>query len=280
MPSPNEITCGQLNRLVGTDTAPVIIDLRIDEDYLTEPRRIPTAFRYPFEQITELLPRLRERHVVVYCHRGKKISTGAMALLQSHGVKAEALAGGHVAWQEAQLPLVTLSAHADAVSDGSVWVTRHRPKVDRIACPWLIRRFIDPCARFLFVPPADVVEVADKYNAIPFDVPGVHWTHRGDHCTFDTMLSEFSLHTDALQHLAAIVRAADTDNLQAVPQAAGLLAASLGLSRMYKDDQQQLDAGMQLYDAFYRWCRDATTEGHVWIENEATVNANGDPNNE
>lgn len=266
MPSPNEITCAQLNRLVGTDAAPVIVDLRIDEDFNQDPRFIPTAFRCAFHNITDLLPQLQDRQVVVYCHRGLKISHGAMALLQSHGVKAEALAGGFVAWGESQLPLVPaarLSEHS-----GSVWVTRHRPKVDRIACPWLIRRFVDPRARFLFVPPASVVEVADKYGATAFDVPGVFWSHRGEQCTFDTMLHEFELQTDALQRFATLVRGADTNRLDLAPQAAGLLAASLGLSRMYKDDQQQLQAGMLLYDAFYRWCRDATGEGHEWLELE------------
>jgi rhodanese-related sulfurtransferase len=276
MPSPNQITCNQLNRLVGTHTAPVIIDLRVDEDYQTDPRRIPTAFRHSFRQLSDLLPRLADQHVVVYCHRGKKISTGAAALLQSHGISAEALAGGHVAWREAGLPLISLSKQPALQSGGSVWVTRHRPKVDRIACPWMIKRFVDPRARFLFVPPGDVVEVADKYDAIAFDVPGVFWTHRGDRCTFDTMLDEFSLQVDALHQLAAIVRAADTDDLQSAPQAAGLLAASLGLSRMYRDDQHQLDAGMQLYDAFYRWCRDASNEGHVWIEDEVAGNLNNE----
>ncbi len=271
MPSPNEITCSQLNRLVGTDAAPVIIDLRIDEDYQLDPRLIPTAFRYPFEQILDLLPQLVDKQVVVSCHRGRKISLGAMALLRSHGVVAEVLSGGHVAWHEAQLPLIPVES---LQCPGGLWVTRHRPKIDRIACPWLIRRFVDPKARFLFVPPAAVVEVAEKYAATAFDVADVFWTHRGDQCTFDMMLHEFSLETEPLLRLATIVRAADTDQLHLAPQAAGLLAASLGLSRMYKDDQRQLEAGMQLYDAFYRWCRDATNEGHEWIPSESRSVAN------
>jgi len=268
MPSPNEITCSQLNRLVGTDAAPTIIDLRIDEDYQLDPTVIPTAFRHPFGQILELLPQLLDKQVVVYCHKGKKISLGAMALLRSHGVMVEALVGGHVAWRESGFPLISVESHPGLQDQGSLWVTRHRPKIDRIACPWLIRRFIDPRARFLFVPPADVVEVAEKYNAIAFDVADVFWTHRGDQCTFDRLVEEFSLQTEPLQRLATIVRAADTDRLDLAPQAAGLLAVSLGLSRMYKDDQQQLEAGMLLYDAFYRWCRDATKEGHEWIPSE------------
>jgi hypothetical protein len=148
----------------------------------------------------------------------------------------------------------------------TVWVTRARPKVDRIACPWLIRRFIDPDAVFLFVAPTEVMDVADRFKATPFDIdrPDVHWSHRGERCTFDVMVEEFGLSTEPLMRLAAIVRGADTANLDVAPEAAGLLAASLGLSRMYSDDLAQLEAGMTLYDAFYRWCRDATEEGHDW----------------
>ena len=146
----------------------------------------------------------------------------------------------------------------------SLWVTRHRPKIDRIACPWLIRRFIDPAAQFLFVTPSDVLAVAEKFSATPFDVEAVFWSHRGDHCTFDTMISEFGLGTDALHRLALVVRAADTDRHDLAPQAAGLLALSVGLSRQYRDDLEQLDAGMALYDALYRWARDGFDEGHDW----------------
>ena len=242
MPSPNEITCSQLNRLVGTEAAPAVIDLRIDEDFQSDPRLIPTAFRHPFTTIADTVPRLVDKQVVVYYHKGKKISHGAMALLRSHGVMAEALAGGHVAWADKQLPLIPAEACPDSASSGqgqgSVWVTRHRPKIDRIACPWLIRRFVDPQARFLFVPAASVVEVAEKYSATPFDVVDVFWSHRGDQCTFDTMLEEFSLLTEPLLRLATIIRGADTDRLDLAPQSAGLLAASLGLSRIYKDDLQ------------------------------------------
>jgi len=143
-------------------------------------------------------------------------------------------------------------------------VTRGRPKVDRIACPWLIRRFVDSEAVFLFVDPAEVPAVADRFQAMPFDIEGVFWSHRGERCSFDTMLDEFGLQSEPLARLALIVRAADTARLDLVPQAAGFLAASLGLSRMYRDDLEQLNAGMLLYDAFYRWCRDATEETHNW----------------
>jgi chromate transporter len=143
-----------------------------------------------------------------------------------------------------------------------VWVTRARPKIDRIACPWLIRRFVDPHALFLFVAPLDVVAVAERFGGVPFDIENVFWSHRGDTCTFDTMVEEFGLGTEPLFRLATIVRGADIVRPDLSPEAPGLLAASLGLSRMYADDLQQLEAGMLLYDAFYRWCRDATDETH------------------
>jgi hypothetical protein len=156
--------------------------------------------------------------------------------------------------------------------DGTtLWVTRHRPKIDRIACPWLIHRFVDPRAKFLFVSPSQVHNVAEKFNATAFDVEDCFWTHRGENCTFDTMLEEFEIHTDATQRLATIVRGADTDRLDLAPEAAGLMAASLGLSRMYRDDLEQLHAGMHLYDAFYRWARDASDETHTWTPSDTKV---------
>ena len=148
------------------------------------------------------------------------------------------------------------------------WVTRERPKIDRIACPWLIRRFIDPRAVFLFVAPAEVDGVAERFGAAPYDIEGAFWSHRDDLCTFDVLLAEFGLSSPALDRLALIVRGADTARLDLAPECAGLLAASLGLSRMYSDDLAQLEAGMALYDAFYRWARDAVDEQHNWPVNK------------
>ncbi len=123
-------------------------------------------------------------------------------------------------------------------------------------------------AIFLFVAPSEVLAVADRFNATAFDVENIHWSHRGELCTFDVMIEEFGLASEALSRLARIVRAADTARLDLAPEAAGLLAASLGLSRMYSSDLEQLNAGMVLYDAFYRWCRDATDETHNWPSNK------------
>ena len=123
---------------------------------------------------------------------------------------------------------------------------------------------MDPSAKFLFVSPQEVAGVADSYSATPVDIEDVRFSHRGSNCTFDTMLDEFQLHTEALDRLADVVRAADTDTHEAATQAAGLLAISVGLSRQFRDDHAQLDAGMQIYDALYRWARDGFDEGHDW----------------
>ncbi len=144
------------------------------------------------------------------------------------------------------------------------WVTRERPKIDRIACPWLVARFIDKQPEFLFVAPDRVMETARTSGAIPFDVPGVELTHVGDDCSFDTMLKKYALADAALQDLAVIVRGADTGRLDLAPQCAGLLAISLGLSRNFSDDHEMLRHGLVMYDALYAWCCHARGETHNW----------------
>jgi hypothetical protein len=144
------------------------------------------------------------------------------------------------------------------------WITRERPKIDRIACPWLIKRFIDPEAEILYVPAANVLAVAERDGAIPFDVPGVELTHQGPLCSFDAFIAKYHLDDPALAKLAVIVRAADTDTLECSPQAPGLLAITLGLGANITDDQQLLSAGLVLYDALYRWCQSLTDEHHGW----------------
>lgn len=265
MPSPTQITIPQLSRLVGTPDAPVLIDVRIDEDFDDDPRLIPGSFRYSYEEIAKLSPALQSSRAVVVCQQGKKLSEGAAAVLRAEGVAAETLEGGHFAWRDAGEPLVPAENLPPRNQAGhTVWVTRHRPKIDRIACPWLIRRFVDTNAQFLFVAPSEVEAVAERFNATPFDIEGVFWSHRGEQCTFDIMVEEFSLETEPIKQLATIVRGADTNRHDLAPEAKGLLAVSLGLSRMFRDDLAQLEAGLMLYDAFYRWARDATDEGHDW----------------
>ena len=150
------------------------------------------------------------------------------------------------------------------------WVTRERPKIDRIACPWLIERFIDKNAEFLYVPAAEVIRIATETGAIPYDIPGVEMGHDGELCSFDTFLHKYNLSDPALQQLAAIVRGADTDRLDLAPQAAGLLAISLGLSRNYPNDHEMLKQGMILYDALYSWCKDLQGETHNWYPDKPT----------
>ena len=144
------------------------------------------------------------------------------------------------------------------------WITRERPKIDRIACPWLIARFIDKAPEFLYVPSDQVMTVAAQTGATPYDVPNVEYTHVGDDCSFDTFLKKHKLNDKALQDLAVIVRAADTDRLDLAPQAAGLLAISLGLSRNFSNDHEMLAHGMVMYDALYTWCCHAQGERHNW----------------
>ena len=265
MASYNEISAANLSRLIGTPECPVLLDLRTDEDFEDDPRLIPGAFRYDFLSVVELADDLRDKSVIVYCQKGLKISQGGAAILRNAGVRAEILEGGQFSWRDAGLPLVNANKLPPLDATGrTVWVTRHRPKIDRIACPWLIRRFVDPNAQFLFVAASQVNNVADRFNATPFDIEDVFWSHRGEQCTFDTMIAEFGIQNDALLHLALIVRGTDTNKHDLAPQAPGLLAISLGLSRMYRDDLAQLNAGMTLYDAFYRWARDATEEDHDW----------------
>jgi rhodanese-related sulfurtransferase len=267
MSSPNAISPHKLARLIGRPDCPVLIDVQTDEDFAADPRLVPGAVRRPFGSVPDWAAEFSGRPVVVICQKGLKISAGVAAWLRHEGIAAESLEGGALAWSSEGLPMVPAVRLPPRDARGrTIWVTRARPKIDRIACPWLIRRFVDPGAVFLYVPAGDVMGVAERFDATPFDVdrPDVFWSHRGDACTFDVMVAEFCLGTEPLLRLATIVRGADTARLDLAPEAAGLLAVSLGLSRMYSDDIEQLEAGMALYDAFYRWCRDATDETHNW----------------
>lgn len=265
MSATNSISPEKLARLIGTPNCPVIIDVRPDGIEL-----LPASIRRPAESVSAWSHSLAGNKVVVACVHGQERSAGVAAILRSDGINAETLEGGIVAWRDAGLPVIEAAKLPQRDPVGrTVWVTRARPKVDRIACPWLIRRFVDPTAVFLFVAPAEVAGVAERFGATPFDVDGVFWSHRGEQCTFDTMVEEFGLSSiGALARLAVIVRGADTARPEIAPQAAGLLAASLGLSRIYSDDLEQLEAGMPIYDAFYRWCRDAVDETHDWVSHK------------
>jgi rhodanese-related sulfurtransferase len=270
MSSPTTISAEKLSRLIGTANVPTLIDVRTAEDFAADQRLIPGAIRRNHEEAGSWGHEFSGRPAIVVCLRGQKLAQGTAAWLRQAGVIAESLEGGFEGWKSAKQPLVPASKLPERDKQGrTVWVTRARPKIDRIACPWLIRRFVDPQAVFLFVAPPEVLGVAERFNAVAFDVENVFWSHRGDLCTFDVMVEEFGLATPPMLRLATMVRAADTGRLDLSPEAPGLLAASLGLSRMYDDDLQQLEAGMTLYDAFYRWCRDATAETHNWPSNKA-----------
>jgi rhodanese-related sulfurtransferase len=267
MSSINLISPEKLARLIGRPDCPALIDVQTDEDFAADPRLIPGAVRRPFSSVSAWAPEFAGRSAVVICQTGAKLSEGVAAWLRHSGVPADSLEGGALGWAKAGLPMVPEARLPPRDARGrTVWVTRSRPKIDRIACPWLIRRFVDPNAVFLFVTPSEVTGVAERFGATPFDIEGegIFWSHRGELCTFDVMVEEFGLTTEPLRRLATIIRGADTARLDLAPEAPGLLAASLGLSRMYSDDLVQLEAGMALYDAFYRWCRDATGETHNW----------------
>jgi hypothetical protein len=194
--------------------------------------------------------------VICCCVHGHEVSQGAAASLRARGFDAAYLAGGIEHWREAGLPL--LRKHATFHIPGpaaSRWVTRERPKIDRIACPWLVRRFIDPRAEISYLPAGEVLGAAARDGSIAFDLPGGAIAHDGELCSFDVLLREFGLRDPALDALARIVRGADTDRLDLAPQSAGLLAVSLGLGRLYADDAELLERGMTLYDALFAWGR-------------------------
>ena len=265
MSSTTTISHDKLSRLIGIPTSPVLIDVRIDEDFALDPRLIPGSRRRAHKNIESWTRELDGKRAVIVCQQGKKLSEGTAALLRCSGIIAETLDGGYEAWIQAGLPAIPAAKLPPLDQKGrTVWVTRARPKVDRIACPWLIRRFVGPDAVFLFVAPSEVEAVADRFNAAAFDIEGVFWSHREELCTFDVLVEELGLRSEALSRLATIVRGADTARPDLAPEVPGLLAASLGLSRMFSEDIEQLEAGMTLYDAFYRWCRDATDETHNW----------------
>ena len=263
MPSPTEITVPQLSRLLGLPAAPRLIDVRTDEEFTADPRLIPAARHQDYRAKSGWAEKYSGHSVIVYCQQGLTLSQGTAAWLRHNRIDAQTLEGGYDSWIKGRQPLLyTGRLPARDEAGRTVWVTRARPKIVRIACPWLIRRFIDPDAIFLFVAPSEVPAVAERFKATPFDIDGAFWSDRGEKCTFDVMIEELGLGFDALDRLARIVRGADTGRLDLTPQSAGLLAASLGFSRMYRDDLAQLEAAMPLYDAYYRWCRDATDETH------------------
>jgi rhodanese-related sulfurtransferase len=263
---PSTISPNELIARIGTRDCPPIFDVRRAEKWAEAPDLIPAArWRDHTAAATWGLDLPRDREVVVYCVHGHNVSQLAAALLRSVGVRARVLDTGVEGYRAAG----GLMLRKDAVPtrDESVpshWVTRERPKIDRIACPWFIRRFMDRDARIHYVASDWVGDVAEEMGAIPFDIPDVAFSHVGELCSFDAFLEKSGIADPALGHLARLIRAADTGHADREPQAAGLLAASLGLSAMEPDDLAMMEQGFLIYDALYTWCRHAAAETHGW----------------
>lgn len=245
----------------GSASAPLIIDVRRTPTYAQADRIIPGAIRRPPEEIERWSGEIsRERPVVVYCVHGLEVGQNVAHRLRKAGIAASYLERGITAWAEADLPLRNKIEPAS-----SRWVTRERPKIDRIACPWLIRRFVDPEAAFLYVPTGCVFDMARRQDAIAYDIPGAEpFSHDGERCSFDAFLKVYDIRDPALNALALIVRGADTDRLGLTPQSPGLLAVTLGLSANFTDDHAMLEQGMVVYDALYTWCRSLRGATHGW----------------
>ena len=254
------ITSAALRQAVVSDNPPLVIDVRHEERFRDAPDLVRGALRRDPLRVADWARTLPSAaSVVVYCVHGHEVSQGAAAALQAAGIGARFLEGGIEHWRESGGALAAKPKGA-----ATRWVTRERPKIDRIACPWLLRRFIDPEAEFLYAPTPEVRRVAAEREAVPYDIPEVEFSHEGDLCSFDAFLTAYRLRDPALDELALIVRGADTNHLELAPQAAGLAAISLGLSRLYADDHEMLAHGMVMYDALYAWCREGKTEVHTW----------------
>jgi rhodanese-related sulfurtransferase len=256
------ISVSELAKVLGTARTPLLLDVRREPAFKTAEQVVAGAiWRSPerVEQWRERLP--RDRAVVAYCVHGQEVSQGVAASLEANGIKASYLSGGFAAWSAQDLPLRRKHGEEEGPS---TWVTRERPKIDRIACPWLIRRFIDPEATFVYVPADRVLAVAKETGATPYDVAGVEFTHEGERCSFDTLLRIYEIADPALDHLATIVRGADTSRHDLSPQCGGLFAISLGLSANFSDDHEMLGHGMVIYDALYTWCKEGKDEVHTW----------------
>lgn len=264
---PFSISPDSLYASLGRSDSPIVFDVCRCEDFDAEQRLLPGARwrdHRAADQWQAELP--RSARIITVCVRGKKVSQAAAAQLRLLGFDAAYLEGGFEAWRAAGLPTVD-KRHGIGNREGrpTSWITRVRPKIDRVACPWLISRFLDPSARFLYVEAEQVLLAGQELDAVPYDVPGTEITHRGDLCSFDAMIADFGIRDAALDRLATIVRGADTARPDLAPEAAGLLAIALGISQMAGPvDHRALEQGFVVYDALYAWARHASTETHSW----------------
>ena len=246
------ITADALSAALAQSNPPLVIDVRRTKAFVDATDMLAGAVRRNPETAASWASGLPAGSIVVYCVHGHEVSQSAARALREQGLKAQYLEHGIEGWREAGGALQDKPGGAP-----TRWVTRARPRIDRIACPWLIRRFIDTDAEVLYVPTAEVAAAAKANNATAFDIPGVLFGHHGASCSFDAFVRHYRLSGNpALTRLADIVRAADTDRAADSREAPGLLAISIGLGRLYADDRELLAQGMIMYDALYRWCRE------------------------
>jgi len=255
------ISSSKLQSALQGERPPLIIDVRRRPAFRDATDMIGGALWRDPERVAEWAGELpRASRVVAYCVHGHEVSQGVARAVVERGIEAQYLQGGiEEGWKAAGGALDRKPAGAN-----TRWVTRERPKIDRIACPWLVSRFVDPGAEFLYVPAKQVLDAARERGAVPYDIPDVHFSHDGERCSFDAFLKHYRLADPALEQLALIVRGADTGSLDLAPQASGLAAISLGLSRNFADDHEMLKHGMVVYDALYAWCKGGQDEIHTW----------------
>ncbi len=262
------IALDALMRRFGTDATPTIVDVRRREAYDKADTVIPTAIWRDHKAAAEWAHEIGPgRDVVVYCVHGHQVSESAAVLLRAAGAAAFYLEGGIEAWRAAGAPLVAKAALERYRPNGaSQWVTREAPRIDRLACPWFVRRFVDCGAKFHYVSAKRVSAVAAETGAIAYDIsePGIAFTHEGPRCSFDAFVKIFGVKDPALDRVADIVRGADTSRHELAAQCAGLLAITLGLSAIEGDDHRLLERAMPLYDGLYGWARFAAGETHGW----------------
>jgi len=245
------VSSQELYARLGTAAAPLLVDVRRAEAFSADQAVIIGAIHRPPESVSDWSAALRKNlEVLVYCVHGRDVSQNVAKTLQNAGLKAAYLEGGIAGWKEQGLP-----TRRKRDASENKWVTREHPKIDRIACPWLVSRFVNPGAEFIYVPPNDVGKIAADVGGTPYDIKGVEFGHVGERCSFDAIVRAYDIHDPALDRLATIVRGADTSRPDLTPQCEGLLAISYGLSANFRDDHDMLKHGLVMYDALYTWCR-------------------------